>query len=366
MARIRAPAPSLIPDAFHWPTGGEIHAVQLKYLEVVRNVEITYNTTLDIYIVSNSPKLNGRIWIPREAKELQVSLCILAHCSLSGHRGLMQTMKNLEKYFWEGMENNIRLFVRSCLQCNQLKGGKTIPRPYGRTFIGKKPNEVISFDYLYMGKPASSCPHSYTYIMVIKDTYSMYVMLIPCERATARNAVQALSKWIPLFGVPRALMSDRGSHFKNEVVRELCRAWNIPKHHFTLAYCPWSNGSVERVNRDIIGVAAALIAEQGSPYWHWPYYLDNIIDVLNSFRSDSLGGLCPRQMMTGLAGTNVTDSITIHLLTPDDKVGTVVEITSEDYKEAFGKLFNSLRKFYSLVDIEREKRLEKNNKYHNK
>jgi hypothetical protein len=48
-------------------------------------------------------------------------------------------------------------------------------------------------------------------------------------------------------------VSDKRSHFKNEVVAELNDILKT-KHNFTTAYSPKSNGTVERVNRDIMKV----------------------------------------------------------------------------------------------------------------
>jgi len=56
------------------------------------------------------------------------------------------------------------------------------------------------------------------------------------------------------------LISDGGSHFKNDVLRELADCLGI-EHHITLAYCPWANGSVKVVGKDLLWTARAILSE---------------------------------------------------------------------------------------------------------
>ncbi|KAJ0400826.1 hypothetical protein P43SY_008614 [Pythium insidiosum] len=46
-------------------------------------------------------------------------------------------------------------------------------------------------------------------------------------------------------------VTDEGSHFKNQVVAQVARRLGC-QQNFVLAYSPWINGSIERLNRDIV------------------------------------------------------------------------------------------------------------------
>ena len=50
---------------------------------------------------------------------------------------------------------------------------------------------------------------------------------------------------------PEAMMSDQGSHFRNQLMRELDKLLNIRKN-FTTVHCAWSNGRIERLNRSTL------------------------------------------------------------------------------------------------------------------
>ena len=137
------------------------------------------------------------------------------------------------------MEAEVEQFVNSCLHCCCSASGKMIPRPLGHSLHADKPNELIHFDFCYMSPTESNL----TYVLVIKDDHSGYVWLLPASETTAEFVAQSLISWFAAFGTVRQWISDRGTHFKNEVVRQLKEKTNS-MHHFTLAYCPWTNGTV--------------------------------------------------------------------------------------------------------------------------
>ena len=55
---------------------------------------------------------------------------------------------------------------------------------------------------------------------------------------------------IPLFGVPEALLSDRGTNLLSHVMQDLCKLVGIKKLN-TTAYHPQCDGMVERFNRTL-------------------------------------------------------------------------------------------------------------------
>jgi transposase InsO family protein len=90
----------------------------------------------------------------------------------------------------------------------------------------------------------------FTYLLVLKDGFSHFCELIPCASANHSVVVDALLQWFSRFGTVQIWISDQGSHFKNAIMAALNEKLQT-KHHFTLANCPWSNGTIERLNRDI-------------------------------------------------------------------------------------------------------------------
>lgn len=75
---------------------------------------------------------------------------------------------------------------------------------------------------------------------------------------------------VSVFGIVNDWMSDRGSHFKNELIQSISESLKS-SHHFTLAYCPRSNGTVEVVMRELLRASRALLSE---------FQLPNIADLV--------------------------------------------------------------------------------------
>ncbi|KAJ0392975.1 hypothetical protein P43SY_009109 [Pythium insidiosum] len=137
-------------------------------------------------------------------------------------------------------------YVIEHLHCMTTVKG-TIPRPLGETLRATKPNEVLHFDFLTMVTGVGGVK----YILVLKDGMSGFVELVACVHATADAASQGLLDWFKRFGVVRQWVSDQGAHFKNQVIEHLQTSLGA-HHHFTTAYTPWANGTVEVVNREVL------------------------------------------------------------------------------------------------------------------
>lgn len=72
-------------------------------------------------------------------------------------------------------------------------------------------------------------------------------------------------------------------------------------HHFTLAYCPWSNGTVEVVCRELLRACRAILSEFQLPHTAWPSIMPVVQSALNNTTLDRLGNRCPLTVFTGHA-----------------------------------------------------------------
>jgi hypothetical protein len=69
---------------------------------------------------------------------------------------------------------------------------------------------------------------------ILKNDLSGYLWLVPCRTADAAATVDALMRRFAVFGVVLLWISDRGSHFKNEVIQRVQKELKA-KHSFTTA-----------------------------------------------------------------------------------------------------------------------------------
>jgi hypothetical protein len=73
------------------------------------------------------------------------------------------------------------------------------------------------------------------------------------------------------------------------------------KHHFTTAYCPWANSTVEAVCKQTIRAASAMLSEMHLAPQERPCILPAIQAVLNNSPSSHRAGQTPLNAFTGHA-----------------------------------------------------------------
>ena len=90
-----------------------------------------------------------------------------------------------------------------------------------------------------------------SYIHVIVDAFSHFVVTVPIKQNNAQNAVNSLlHHWITKFGPPVYLVTDRGTEYINSEFANLCTTMGI-RHSPRTPYAPWTNGLVENQNRNL-------------------------------------------------------------------------------------------------------------------
>ena len=91
----------------------------------------------------------------------------------------------------------------------------------------------------------------YTYILVGVDYVSKWVEPVSCRAADHRVVLKFLKKNIfSRFGVPKAIISDGGSHFCNKPFERLLAKYGV-KNKVATPYHPKTSGQVELANREI-------------------------------------------------------------------------------------------------------------------
>jgi len=142
-----------------------------------------------------------------------------------------------------------------------------------------------------------------SYLSRTREVLLRFRSLVPSERTDRAVVVHALVDWYKRFGVAETHVRDKDSHFKNKVVAELNDILKT-KHHFTTAYSPKSNGTVERVNREIMKVLRSLVSEFKISWNEWASLLPLVQSALNNYKSASLAGQAPITVFTGLPAYN--------------------------------------------------------------
>ena len=244
----------------------------------------------DIVAKLRSSERNAMGQVIIEDKKMKAYLIALAHSGLSGHRGIEHTTKRLmDRFYWPGIKDHVETFVKRCLHCLSCRAAK-VKCLLAEQMHASERNLVLHYDFLYVFKK---------YVLVIKDDFSHYVELSVWDSADHFAVVEALLQWNARFGLRRGSVhvSDRGTHFKNNVCHELERMLGID-HRFTLAQTHYSNGTVEVVNRHILKILRTLRSE--FKVKDWESLIPAVQACLNLNKSPSLGDLSPTEVFTGL------------------------------------------------------------------
>ncbi|GJU88270.1 reverse transcriptase domain-containing protein [Tanacetum coccineum] len=117
-----------------------------------------------------------------------------------------------------------------------------------------------------------------TYILVAVDYVSKWVEGQALPTNVARVVIRFLRRLFARFGVPKALISDRGMHFCNSHLEKALQKYGVT-HKLYTAYHPQTNGQTEVTNR-----ALKQILERSVGY-NPKNWLEKLDDALWAFRT---------------------------------------------------------------------------------
>ncbi|WKA10552.1 hypothetical protein VitviT2T_028117 [Vitis vinifera] len=185
---------------------------------------------------------------------------ILNHChenACGGHFASQKTvMKVLQSGFcWPLLFKDAHIMCRSCDRCQRL--GKLTKRnqmPMNPVLI------VDLFDVWgidFMGPFPMSFGNSYIFVGV--DYVSKWVEAISCKHNDHRVVLKFLKENIfSRFVVPKAIISDGGTHFCNKPFETLLAKYGV-KHKVATPYLPQTSGQVELANREIKNILMKVV-----------------------------------------------------------------------------------------------------------
>jgi hypothetical protein len=177
---------------------------------------------------------------------------ILTFChshSCGGHFGAKRTAhKVLESgFYWPSIFKDAYHFCKSCEKC-QKTGNITHKNQMPLTnILVSEIFDVWSIDF--MGPFPSSFGN--LYILLAIDYVSKWIE----AKATRTNDAKVVLDFVRThifdrFGILKAIISDRGTHFCNRSMEALLRKYHVT-HRTSTAYHPQTNGQAEISNREI-------------------------------------------------------------------------------------------------------------------
>lgn len=201
----------------------------------------------------------------------------------AGHCGVKGTLAKLSsRYYWTGMRQDIINHVNKCPECQKYKITNMKPTGLIQTTPSRHRFEIIAIDLF---GPLPTSKEGYNHILIVEDTASRWVELIPLQETSAITCASALINQIFLrYSAPRRINSDNGVQFVSAIMQKLTFALNI-EHTLIPVYHPQAN-MVERKNRDLKYHLSIMVNNNHST---WSEFIPAIQFAMNTTFCSSTG-----------------------------------------------------------------------------
>ena len=210
----------------------------------------------------------------------------LGHSALiGGHMGIKKTLARMEPHvFWPGMAAEVTRMVRSCDICQKTtdKGRATIA-PLEPLPIISQPFSRIAVDIV--GPIVPSANDKSRYILTIVDFATRWPEAVPLRDIEASTVAEAMFEVMCRVGIPREVLSDRGSQFTSGMMQDTWKLLSV-KGLCTTAYHPQCNGLCENFNGTLKRMLKRMAAEQPR---EWPRYLAPLLFAYRETPQSSTG-----------------------------------------------------------------------------
>ena len=233
-----------------------------------------------LYYVDHRRNNQRRTVVPQQLRET-----VLQHAHggvYGGHFSGPKVYNTLEgKWWWKGMSNDVMSYCKRCPQCVIVSGGGRQHRPPLRPIPVERPFQKIGVDIMDLPCTERGNKH----VVVFQDMFTKWPLVYPVPDQRAERIARLLcEEVIPMFGVPEALLSDRGSNPLSHLM-DICRLLGIEKLN-TTSYHPECDGMIERFNRTLKSMLRKRAAQFGT---QWDNHLPGLLWAYRNTLHDTTG-----------------------------------------------------------------------------
>ena len=216
--------------------------------------------------------------------EVPIILYNLHNDATGAHLGIESTYEKIkERFYWPKMYEDVRTYIESCDSCQRRgrarRRERLLPLKVGVPF------DKIGID---IKGPLPLTTKGNRYLVVAMDYFTKWPEAKAIPNAQAKTVARFIfDEIICRHGVPKEILSDRGTHFNNNLIEELCRRYDT-KHRLTSSYRPQTNGMVERFNRTIGESLAKLIIPKDENK-EWDDYVNAVLLAYRTKKHETTG-----------------------------------------------------------------------------
>ena len=206
-------------------------------------------------------------------------------------------------------------FAKACPECYGVGRRTKVPLhpiPVWRPF------QILGIDV--MDLPVTERGNRHVVVIQYLFIKWPFVFPVPDQKAT-RIAQLLVEEVVPWFGVPEALLSDRGTNLLSHMILDICKLLGFTKLN-TTSYHPQGDGAVERFNRTLKQALRKHAARFGG---QWDRYLPGVLWAYRNTPHTSTAEK-PSFLLFGVDCRSPTEAAFL-------PVNQVSPTTVEDYRE---------------------------------
>ncbi|KAL4331951.1 hypothetical protein GQ457_07G004190 [Hibiscus cannabinus] len=223
--------------------------------------------------------------VPEEEQKDIMYHCHAAACG--GHFGGNKTAAKILQsgFYWPTLFKDAHAFAKACDRCQRMVNILRRNEMPLQNILEVELFDVWGIDFI------GPFPSSHG------DYVSKWVEAIATPKNDAKTVMKLLHKNIfTRFGVPRALISDEGSHFDNKLTAKALQKYGV-RHKIATAYHPQTNGQDEISNREIKQILEKTVSTSRQD---WSSKLDEALWAYRTVFKTPLG-MSPFKIVYGKA-----------------------------------------------------------------
>ncbi|XP_021305542.1 uncharacterized protein LOC110431152, partial [Sorghum bicolor] len=234
-------------------TQAELNMRQRRWLELIKDydLEVHYHPGKANVVADALIWFKNRLVVPK-VPELRHQILDEAHTTrYSIHPGSNKMYQDLkQRFWWTKMKIEIARYVAQCDTCRKVKAihlkstGELQPLP-----IPAWKWDDISMDFI-VGLPKTAKGFDSIWVIVDRLTKTAHFLPVKLLYPASTYAKIYFDRILSLHGVPKTIVSDRGTQFVSQFWKCLHESLGT-KLLYSTAYHPQTGGQTERVNQTL-------------------------------------------------------------------------------------------------------------------
>ena len=268
-----------------------------------------------LYYIDHKRENRKRVAVPQHLRE---QLLRENHKGLYGGHFAGQRVYNtlVRHWWWEQMYADAMIFCKQCPECAIVMGASCQHRPPLHPIPVERPFQKVGVDIMDLPRTDRGNRH----VVVFQDLFTKWPMVFAVPDQKAERIARLLcEEVVPFFGVPEALLSDRGTNLLSHL---MCELLGVEKLN-TTAYHPECDGMVESLNHTLKSILRKRAAEFGP---QWDCHLPGLLWAYRNTPHESTGEK-PSFLLFGWDCCSPTEATLLPVSTK------VTACSVEDYRE---------------------------------